>query len=84
MSEIPISEPNINPTSCRVYLEDFNDSDSDSDDCCVRDYKSNQSNENNQNNQKKYHKNKYHKHYSQNDYIAKNQQEFGHKKRIKP
>ena len=81
MSEIPISEPNINPTSSRVYLEDFNDSDSDSDDCCVHDYKNNQ---NNQNNQKKYHKNKYHKHYSQNDYIAKNQQEFGHKKRIKP
>ena len=41
MSEIPINEPNINPISSRVYLEDFNDSDSD-DDCCVNDYKNNQ------------------------------------------
>lgn len=29
-------------------------------------------------------KNKYHKNHSYNDSIAKNQQEFGHKKRIKP
>jgi len=29
-------------------------------------------------------KNKYNKNYSNNDNIAKNQQEFGHRKRIKP
>ena len=29
-------------------------------------------------------KHKYNKNHSQNDNIAKNQQEFGHKKRIKP
>jgi hypothetical protein len=29
-------------------------------------------------------KHKYEKHYSKNDSIEKNQQEFGHKKRIKP
>jgi hypothetical protein len=28
--------------------------------------------------------NKYNKHYSNNDNISKNQQEFGHRKRIKP
>jgi len=28
--------------------------------------------------------NKYNKHYSNNDDISKNQQEFGHRKRIKP
>lgn len=29
-------------------------------------------------------KNKYNKNYSQNDSVSKNQQEFGHRKRIKP
>ena len=65
MSGIPITEPKIKSTSRRVYLEDFNDSDSDDND--VKD-----------------NKNKYHKNYSHNDNIAKHQQEFGHKKRIKP
>ena len=65
MSGIPITEPKIKPACRKIYLEDFNDSDSDDNDC-------------------KDNKHKYHKNYSQNDNIAKNQQEFGHKKRIKP
>jgi len=70
MSEIPISLPNTCDAadSQPVYRR-----------VCIEDFFENVDDYNSEKN-----KNKYNSYRSRNDNISKNQQEFGHRKRIKP